>query len=195
MTKDSHMQMLLRLIRNLLVLFAVALPLEISGWFILLVVMPFIPNSQVKLPALFRWYDCADMYNGRDPSTYLSVCKEGWWARYLWLAWRNPCNYFGYFHLSFIFNKTGKYTVCDPSQFDVGNTTGARAGYRYIEYVQVGITSPSDTYYEYYWIMKWSAKKCLRIRFGWKIGDNKNPIGSYCQWVACFQPYIDYSGV
>lgn len=193
----------LRLLRNLAVLFFVALPLEISGWFILPIVLLFVPMSQIKLPSLFRWYDCSDMYNGRDYSTYAAVCREGYWARYTWLAWRNPCNYFGYFHLSFIFNSNGVYEVCNPAEFDVGNTTGARAGFRYIEYKQAELPSGAfykleekeKTYYEYCWIYKWSSKKCLRYRMGWKIGNNTNPVGSYCQWVCVLQPYIDYSGV
>ena len=185
-----------RLIRNLLVLFCVAIPHEIIGWVVLPFVLLFVPKTQIKLPALFRWFDNADIYAGRDYSVYQYVCNQGYWARYLWLAWRNPCNYFGYFYLSFVFNARGKYTVFDPSQVNVGNTTGARAGYRYIEYVQLSpVSSALDTYYEYCYIKKWSSTKCLRFRMGWKIGNNTNPVGSYCQWVCVLQPYIDYSGI
>lgn len=185
----NYLLFIYRLIRNLAVLFCIALPLEISGWFILLVVLLFVPKTQLKLPRAFIWFDCADMYVGRDYSVYQAVCAQGYWARYLWLAWRNPCNYFGYTHLSFIFNSTGKYLIANPNEFNVGNTTGAIPGFRYIEYVQ-----NDGTYYEYCWIKKWNSAKCLRFRMGWKIENNSNPINSYCQWVTVLQPYIDYSG-
>src|SRR5271165_4162626 len=187
---------ILRLIRNLFVLLCVAIPMEILGWFILPWVLLFVPNTQYKLPALFRWWDNADIYIGRDLSTYEAVCAQGYWARLAWLAWRNPANYFGYTVLSFQFNARGEYLVCNPKQFDVGNTTGAHAGYRYMLYEQKSPTGGEDEYYyEYCWIHKWSSTKCLRIRIGWKIENNFNPVGSYCQWCCVIQPFIDYSGV
>lgn len=148
------------------------------------------------MPYFLRWFDNADMYIGRDASTYLNECLKGRWARYKWLAWRNPCNYFGYKHLAFVFNACGEYTVIDQSKFDVGNTTGAREGFRYIEYHQADpVKYPKiNTYYEYYLIKKWSHTKCFRFRMGWKIANNSNKPGDYCQWVFAIQPYIDYSG-
>lgn len=193
---------ILRFIRCLSILLCISIPLEVIGWFVLPVALLCASKTSLKLPSWARWLDCADMYFNRDTSVYQSVWDKGLWARYCWLGWRNPGNFFGYKYLSFQFNSTGKYLVCNPPEFNVGNTTGAHAGYRYMEYEQEEIITRLNVdswydrkYYEYYIIHKWSSKKCMRIRFGWKIGDNKNPIGSWCEGVMCLQFFIDYSGV
>lgn len=184
-----------RFLKQLLKFFCVVLPLMISGWFVVAIALLFVSRNQFKLPAIFRWYDNADAYIGRDTSVYEVVCLQGYWARYCWLAWRNPINYFGYKYLGFQFLAHGDYTKYNPSEDDIGDNS--RAGFRHIEYEQWCFPNHScgkDKYYEYYLIHKWSANKCLRFRFGWKIVNNKNPIGSYCQWVLVFQPYKYYSG-
>lgn len=186
-----------RFVTQLLKFLIVVLPLMIAGWFILAILLLFIPNNDTKLPALFRWFDNVDGYIGRDTSVFDAVCAQGWWARYCWMAWRNPINYFGYMYLGFQFTSGGKYLSVDPSQFNVGDTS--QAGFRYIEYEQNdtsidAIMLGGKIYYEYCYIKKWSATKCLRFRFGWKIVNNSNPIGSYCQWVFVFQPHKAYTG-
>lgn len=160
----------------------------IIGWLILPIILLFVSNTQYKLPALFRWWDCVDSYIGRDTSVYESICKKGYWARYTWLAFRNPINYFGYKVLGFQFDGTEMYFTYNPEEFDIGDTS--KPGERKIE-----LLKNEKVYYEFYLIKKWSQTKCLRIRIGWKIKDNMNAIGSWCQWVFVFQFWKDYSGI
>lgn len=180
---------IVRFLTQLLKFLFIVLPLMVSGWVVLAVLLLFIPRNEIKLPFLFRWYDNVDSYIGRDTSVYEAVCAKGWWARYCWMAWRNPINYAGYKLFGFQFTPDGFYSKVDSTQFSVGDTSAP--GFRFIEYRQAEDVKP---YYEYYLIKKWSATKCLRFRFGWKIANVSNPIGSYCQWVMVFQPWKDYSG-
>lgn len=178
---------LIRFIKHLATFLFFVIPLMILGWLILPFVLLFVPKNQIRLPAVFKWFDSVDSYIGRDTSVYQSVCQQGYWARYTWIAFRNPINYVGYKVLGFQFNGTEMYYRYDPKQFDIGDTS--REGFRSIE-----VMKDKNFYYEYYWIKKWSQTKCLRIRIGWKIVNNLNPIGSWCQWVLVFQPWKDYSG-
>lgn len=179
--------MILRFVKHLLTFLFFVVPLMIAGWFILPIVLLFVRKDEIRLPSLFKWFDSADSYIDRDTSVYKAVCQEGYWARYIWLAFRNPINYVGYKVLGFQFDGTEMYYNYDSKQFDIGDTS--REGIRTIE-----LMKNEKIFYEYYIIKKWSQTKCLRIRLGWKIKDNLNPIGSWCQWVFVFQIWKDYSG-
>jgi hypothetical protein len=136
-------------------------------------------GGNVKLPALFRWFDNADIYDefNRNPITYLSqVVPSGILGRYYWLAIRNPLNYFGYKVLGY---KASREIAGSP----IGDTGGKTPGFVHYEY---------DGVYEYYYIKKWSATKCLRFRLGWKLQGTK--AGSWAQWVLVLQPYKAYWG-
>src|SRR6185503_19026858 len=157
---------LYRLLYHIAIFFMVLLPLEIIGWLVLLPVCKYQGTNtnhlSQRLPACLKWFDNADYYVDRDTSTYDAVCQSGWWNRYCWLAWRNPINYFGYVVLGLrvieplvLIDKIGNQSVSD------NGTTGLY----YAEYEM-----DSKVYYEYYYIHKWSATKCLRFRMGHKIG-------------------------
>ncbi len=156
------------------------------------VAMLIIDNSDMKLPRLFRWWDNVDLYIGRDSSVYRAVCAKGKWARYSWLVFRNPMNYFDYMHLGLKWLGGEYYSHYDPKDNDVGNSTNDRPGFKYIEVIQV-----NATYYEYYWVYKYAfwPTKCFRFRFGWKIGDNTNKPGTYSQWCLVVAPIFPYWGI
>jgi hypothetical protein len=150
----------------------------------------------MALPRYLRWFDNADQFIGRDTSTYYGVTKSGKWNRYVWLAFRNPLNYFGYKIL-------GVEVIESPKLEDVwvhgnaitltevGDRKGEKSGVYYVE-----ITIAGKTYYEYHMIQKWSTTKCLRFRMGHKICDpSSNTTGSIIQWVFVLQPYKDYAGL
>ena len=166
---------LIRLIINILLLLLVNLPLEVIGWVILLPTC--LLSKENQLPSYLKWFDNADLYLGRDASTYLSVVSSGWWSRYVWLAFRNPCNYFGYKVLGFI----ASFSVPRSS---VGDSAGDVPGLFHIE---------QSGYYEYYYIKKWSSTKCFRFRMGWKLSDTKS--GDWVERVFVIQPYKSYTGV
>ena len=177
---------LLRLIKNVSILLAIILPLEILGWIILAPIVYInqrllIQNQSVKLPKCFRWFDNADIYEefGRNPITYYKdVVPKGWLYRYYWLAFRNPLNYFGYAVLGY------KALTDIPSQ-PIGDSAGKTAGWF--------LTELETGQYEYYFIHKWNDTHCFRFRLGHKLQDTKK--GEYCQWVMIFQPYRSYGGI
>lgn len=179
-----------RFIKHSLVFLFIMLPLMIVGAIVLFPYLPFVPNSQIKLNPLFIWWDNVDSYIDRDTSAYRAICNQGWWARYVYIAWRNPVNYFDYLTMGLLWNSSAIYTKYDPSEDDIGDTT--RAGLRHIEVMQ-----DKKNYYEYYWIYQYPFKKyvCMRFRLGWKIKDKNNPPGSVSQWVFVISPWHNYSGV
>lgn len=179
---------LYRLLINLLKLIFICLPLELVGILILAPVC--LMSTSYRLPKILRWFDNADMYVGRDTSTYLKVVDSGWIPRYLWLSLRNPINYFGYTVLG----------VCPQTSLEARSET--------ISDSPIGDTSSpglyrceamidGKSYYEYYliFVYTFSPDHCFRFRMGHKLQkfvDNK--IGSSIQWVMCVQPWKAYSG-
>jgi hypothetical protein len=165
---------LFRFISCLFIWLLVCIPLQLVGSVLLLILCCFFNIG--KLPRLFRWFDSADPFVGRDTSVIDKVSTDGWYARYTWLAWRNPLNYFGYKVLGF----QSKEAI--PS-IAIGNTSDAHPGKYYLE---------SQGHYEYCLIHLWSPTKCFRFRMGHKL--NKTKVGDWVQRVGVIQPYIDFSG-
>lgn len=211
-----------RLLKNLGVLFFISIPLEVTG---LLVLFPVVIFSDIgSLPYIFRWFDGADHYVGRntevvdkinsgintdysffqDPSNNLSKIKIII-NKYMWLAWRNPCNYFGYKYLGaqinvpivmervFIQTVSEEYKSFLTTGYEIGNTTFDIPGNFYQEF-----TSNNKTYYEYYYIKKYTIfnkSVCVRFRMGWKIGQNTlAQSNKWCQGVCAVQPWMGYWG-
>lgn len=185
--------MIMRLIKFSLIFLLLLLPLQLVGAILLLFVCPFVPNDKLRLPSLFKWWDIVDDYIGRDTSVIKKIYAQGWWARYCYIAWRNPNNYFGYIYMGLHWTGDEVYTLYDPSEDDVGD--GTRAGFRHIEVVRRNALI-DDKYFEYYWIYQYPFAKhvCFRFRLGWKIKDTDNPIGSVSQWVYVISPWHNYSG-
>lgn len=186
------MLFLFRFIKHILVFFLICLPIMLAGIPMVAIAMLMIKNSDMKLPRLFRWWDNADLYLGRDTSAYRAVCAQGKWARYSWLVFRNPMNYFDYVNLGLKWMGGEYYSHYNPKDNDVGNSTNERPGFKYIEVIQV-----NSTYYEYYWVYKYAfwPTKCFRFRFGWKIGDNTNKPNTISQWCLVIAPIFPYWGI
>ncbi len=176
------------------VLFSLILPLQLVGAIALLLVLPFYKG--LKLPFFLRWYDSYDLYSDRDDSVYRSVIDKGWWARYVWLAWRNPLNYFHYHHLGLHWNGHEVYLRHNPDEDNVGDSTNDHPGLRHIEVEQIDDLGNRHTYFEYYWIYVYpfNKKVCFRFRLGHKISDLDNPAGSISQWVYVISPWKKFSG-
>ncbi len=197
-----------RLIKHVGLLLGVLLPLEIIGWVILLPIL-LVVKDNLRLPVIFKWFDNADLWVGRNTETYEGIVKQGTWARYVWLAWRNPINYFGYAVMGYTVPAEGMPPVSE--QIGVpGIGDHSKPGFYYIELTWIEkhlIFNPlsvlntnsltevevAKRIYEYYYVHQWSADRCLRFRMGHKIGAiERNKPGSTMQYVSVIQPYKDF---
>src|ERR1043165_4732976 len=134
-------RVIFRSLRQALTWTSILLPLQLLGAIILLFYIPIhvylIKTSlrrRIELPYVLRWFDNADLYVGRDTSTYLKVFGTGVWGLYVWLAWRNPLNYFGYKVLGQIIPHNvlisqRLYIDGDPLRDKVGDATDCRQGF------------------------------------------------------------------
>jgi len=185
---------LLRLIINIAKFLCISIPLQLIGAVALAAYIPFSnPAGKDKcLPSALRWFDCADFYFNRDTSTYLRVIAAGKWARYCWLAWRNPINYFNYKYMGFYMDSKAKVTYeysSSPNE-EIGDGTGDVPGLFVRE-----ISCTDGQYYEYYYIYQWpNMHTCFRFRLGWKIGQRKPLVSGYVQDVFVVSPYHSYDG-
>ena len=173
---------LYRLCTNILSFLLIQLPLQLIGALVLLPVCYFYDIGE--FPRVFRWFDSADPYIGRDVSVINHVSSLGWTSKYVWTAFRNPTNYFCYRYLGFDF--TGKEGYNITGSLDVGDSTGKHEGLKIIEL--------TTGYYEYLYVKKIKDNSCIYLRMGWKISNMNNKPGSYCQQVFTIS-YRSYSGV
>lgn len=183
--------LLLRILKQALVLILILLPLELLGLIILPVILPFIPKDQEYLPCWLRWYDNHERYTYQDTQDGIdglagdkyyrvkhkiypyTVNYSFWhllWHRYLWLALRNPLNYFQYKYCG----KLGpSYVTVLKGEPNVGDLPGQKQGTRYMEL--------ANGAWELYCVKrlygklwpKWFHNRGLRVRIGWKITTPK----------------------
>lgn len=103
---------------------------------------------------------------------------KGWWQEFNWLVLRNPVNNLMSFHLS---APRGSYTV--DGDINIGDKI--KGGfYR----VTMGV------FWEYYWIKPYTVfgfRRCIRVRFGWKILGNDR----FASFVWSVNPWKAYMGV
>lgn len=186
------MKFIFRFIKHLVILLLISLPLQVVGIFLIPFGIMF-SRGELKLPAAFKWFDSADAWVGRNTETYQGIVNQGSWARYKWLAFRNPCNYFGYAVLGFVVDGPVfiiRYT--GEEKQGVGDSAGDGEGLRIVE-IQPMLTG--KVYYEYYYIKKFGVGKCFRFRLGYKIGNPKELIqDTAVEQVLVLQPYKSYSG-
>lgn len=190
------MKKFLNIFKQLLKFVSIFLFLQIPGALILALYLPF--NSEIKkLPFLLRWFDGADQYFGRNTKVYDKVMQGGAWQKYCWLAWRNPLNYFGYKYLGFSVSNSAQVILDSRTSnnlnLQIGDGIDKCPGTFYIE-----ISNEGSKYFEYYKIVKYSffgQVKCLRIRIGWKIGQDHPITTGQCQWVFVVSPFHSYDGI
>lgn len=196
----------LRLLKHVVKFLVIEVPLQLIGAIVLLVYLPIHlklvtndPSKSIRLPYILRIYDNADMYVGRDYSTYRKVFGSGYWNLYCWLAWRNPLNYYSYVWDGVTPEKEAKLTYTeivffknrtDNKRNEIGDNDCP--GRELIEWRLDG-----KTYYEYYAIYPYTIfgyKKCLRFRLGYKLGFNM-AVGKPTQSVFVISPFHTYLGV
>jgi len=203
----------MRYLKHVLTLLFISLPLQIVGIFLLPFVLPFVPKDTEVLPRWLRWFDNNHSHlNLRENPTIIDGLA-GWpeyrrvrgiypqapynffkllWGRYVWLAWRNPTNYFAYAVLGFTWPER-VYIVSQSGDLGIGDFT--RPG----SYKTVIRDLDRNEYWEYYLIYKYKhiPGRCFRLRMGYKIGDPRdghNYVGRQIQWVFAPSPLHSYKG-
>ncbi|HVE44060.1 MAG TPA: hypothetical protein VNC84_02865 [Gammaproteobacteria bacterium] len=172
-----------------LIRFLSVLPLLLIGGLIVLpIALFFIKKEQKTLPRLLWMFDNADYQVGRDTSTFDEVCEKGKWARYTWLAWRNPLNGLSYWQ-GFRWTDQVIFTRYDKKTKRVGNTTGRTSGYKRTDILVTDPRTNQTTVYRERWlIFPWPffcPNKCIEYRNGHKIGNpGENNPGDHIQEVA-----------
>lgn len=189
--------MIVRFLKHIGIELVVSWPLTIIGVVLLLPVC-YIQNKRgvKQLPTVLKWFDCADWYVNRNTSSITKVIEGGWFNWYYYISIRNPLNYFSYVILGvkiesieskLVQNRFYSDNVKRP--LEVGDTKNA--GFQVGEYIING-----KTYYEYYLVQTYEIFgkiKCLRVRFGHKLGFNPE-IGNYYEYVTVLSPYHTYTG-
>ena len=209
------MKWLYRIPLHLLKWLLIKIPMQLLGMIILAPLLLFIPRDKEYLPRMFKWFDNADYYRkpkgslidglSGDPE-HRNQYKDptGWWARYYWLAIRNPINYFQYYKLGVA--------------YELGNVTDIQhSGNRYTsDWIRnktfknnglfiAEVTIKNKVYWELYWVFNWNDSQCLRLRLGWKINQvpemsilSQVTANRHFQFTFNFHPYKeiqDRSGI
>jgi len=108
---------------------------------------------------------------------WANKCGTSFWCAYKWFALRNPTFNFAKYVLGV--KARGYILKGNP------NIGDKKEGGSYWIH--------ANPFFEYYLIKPYSATRCIRIRFGWKL-HNKN-LGETCQFCFVINPFMPYSGI
>ncbi len=193
------MKHILRFMKHLVTFLVFVLPLTILGWVILYPALLLLPKEATSLPRYLRWFDNVDG-DGLIGDTInvarnlaLGVDPFGVYAKYKWIAFRNPIQGFKYLVLGMP-NKEGMQSYYDtkvelPSLLVGDYTTGG--------YVIHETTVNNTRYYEYYYIKPYrlfNKSVCVRARFGWKLAGQFDRPRENISWTFAFNPFHTYRG-
>lgn len=109
---------------------------------------------------------------------HFSYPTKGWWQEFNWLVLRNPINNFMSITLG---AKPKPYTL--EGTPDIGEKIAAGSYFITMGYA-----------IEHYLIKPYTlfgSSRCLRVRIGWKIKDNVQPLAPF---VFAINPWKPYSG-
>lgn len=149
-----------------------------------------------RLPWFLQWFDNDREPYGdtaRRPAIAAATGIRHAWLRYWWLAIRNPANNFGYLPwVGFAQTLAPRYQqLGNPRTSDQGE-----AGWKFVRALQ----QPSGKLmaFELYIVAPWSATRCLRVRLGWKIDHNIEPLyrrrdGTTAQLVVVINPFDSFT--
>lgn len=171
-----------------------------------------------RLPKFLRWFDVGDeidkKYGLNGDLGYkvlffggFRVVEKPWdiyRLRFTWLALRNPINYFQHNVLGIKSNTlvaSGTetdipYGILDhrDASPNVGDYPGQTFGTRHT----TAILNNGRIIREYYkiWLWPFNSDKCIRIRIGYKLGDDPlNQPRDTIQWCFVIQPWKTYLGM
>ena len=220
------MNWIFRILQQILVLVCIKLPVQLIGIPIVALELLFHLkdkrlNNCLDQRLFFKWFDNGDDRDrkyglngdlGYQASThnlsidsYKKLLKSGarltkwhlYKMRFIWLALRNPINYFQYRVLgvkSSRINKAIYYDDIPTQENEIGDWH--KPGIRQRE---VTDTSGHIFAWEYYIVYQYPFKKdkCFRARIGHKLGHRPKDeaVGrDYIQWVCSIQPWKSYKG-
>ena len=145
-------------------LFTTSLIFDILGVIIIPIALLFAKESDDHLPSIFwPWDNDRDGINGdgetgisgwRGPE-HANGLERTFWYRYVWLAFRNPSNNYGYFCG---IEPKGDFSVIGNEDFGITQSTGC-----------VFVTC--DNGWCFYLVLPYGFGKGIRIAAGWKFWD------------------------
>lgn len=189
---------IVRFITNLLQFILIDLPLQLIGIIILYPICYIQRNQEIpKLPKYLKYFDCADLYVGRDISTYVAVCASGPFNRYCWIAFRNPINYYEY-KKGFVVQSSRMLVLKDWPDRISGITIGTHKGNKGGLF-RAEAEIDAELRYEYYLVVPYKlpflGPKCFRFRMGYKMDHPKsNKPGDAVQSVFTINPFASFEG-
>lgn len=207
--------MILKLIKHFLVWIFIVWPLHIIGIPLLAVVLLFIPKNQEYLPRMLRWFDNHERYFNdhsnidglAGPDYYRAkrnlIATSGffklWYERWIWLAWRNPINYFFYAVLGAKHEDMAGYqrlVLSEPELVEIGTQPEDYAGTETVQFVIFDTDKDTIKYSPYFMWRKVIPYKnntrCIDLRIGWKFNSEMDK--DVYQWALVISPFEDFKG-
>ena len=175
------------LLRHTCVFLFFVLPLLLVSPFVTAIALLYTKPDDNKLPDWAKWFDNAD-HEGDGLNGYYGWREEhpnytDRYVRWLWLL-RNPINYVSVKILSrpYLADRISEYKTTIQK---VGNND--YSGLRYTTTVRM---------FELYYVKNYGNGRCLRVRIGWKIGEqNETQFNELCSWVFVISPFVTFKGV
>jgi len=206
------MKWIYRIIKQLLTLLIINIPLQLLGIPIVAIELLFHLhdkrlNNCLDQRLLLKWFDNGDEkdliyglngdlgYQHTNNITVKSTKWEIYKARFIWLAIRNPLNYYKYRVIGVRTSKLGRITYQKNYIQGIGNNPLLEVSDWH--YAGVRIIDLDKGGWEVYIVYKYPFKqdRCLRIRMGYKLGHNRRDTTRlYTQWVCAIQPWKSYIG-
>ena len=154
-------------------MFLIAIPLELSSFIIVPIILLFCKKEDEHLPKFFSWYDEPNWGINGDYGWKKDHFQEPenrtWWARVRWL-WRNRINGYQITKQGYNVEKTDISTLRvlgDP------NATSVKGRADTFCVVRVKNVSQKE-YFSLYYEKRWCKYFYLRMYIGWKLMDISN---------------------
>lgn len=174
----SKTLIILKVTAKSLAAFVLTLFLQLVSIIVLPIVLLFVKKESETLPNAFAWFDNAEIRLGIGAKDDGLAGYPGYRAemipkyglyltRYIWLAFRNPVNYFQYNVLGAVIYADN--CIKDTEYYDagVGNKEGDHEGLSILSLHTVYGKTRTDVYY----VKKLTSTRCIRIRIGHKLKD------------------------
>lgn len=156
---------------RILAVTCIALPLELSAYIVVPLILLFVGKDDKRLPRAFRWYDDwkygidGDEYwvnpNQKDKPPTKEAAQTYKW-RLKWLL-RNKATTFMHEIVGVRLLPKGK--IIQYGDDETEDQPVGHSGFQYIEYHYDGKMWPC-----YYWVRQWgSTGRCIRFYCGWKL--------------------------
>jgi len=196
---------ILKVLGKALPIFILTLLLQLVSIIVLPFVLPFIGKDKETLPDFLAWFDNNEirMKNGKMDDGLAGypeyraemIPKYGLFlTRYIWLALRNPVNYFQYKVLgASIYPRITMYNAV-AYDAQVGNKEGEHEGLSILEAVTDVEGDREVLATDVYYVKKLTSTRCVRIRIGHKLKDPTYRDFYIAQFVLTIN-FAEYEGI